>query len=249
MPLHSPPLGYDPNLCGLQQPPTTAAQYPYLSPESDHAFPQNQWGQVVLPDQRLPQAAPPLDFSPLSPTEFGAPSQSNASPTVPPCADVPLHGGILVKLESEASHDAEIPVIGNQVPPVLDDDALMGDSDEEGSITRHDSARRLNQLGLIAAQRAGNRFDMFGTQPRTFSGYADAGVLVSYEPDPSTSPLNDPNIAAVFWHFVNVTGPSISIYERHSFEPSLASLPGQNGQARQHVWACKLIRISEVDVY
>ena len=151
-----------------------------------------------------------------------------------------------MKLESEASHDAEIPVIGCQSPPVPDDDALMEDSDEEGSIKRHDSARKLKQLGLIAAQRASNRFDVFGTQPRTFSGYADAGVLVSYEPDPSTSPLNDPNIAAVFWHFVNVTGPSISIYERHSIDLSLATLPGQNVQTRQHIWACKLTRIYEV---
>ncbi|KAK7927949.1 hypothetical protein PG985_004947 [Apiospora marii] len=239
MPLQSPPLGYDPNLCGLQQPSAAAAQYPYLSPESDHAFPQHPWGQGALPDQQLPQAAPHLDFSPISPTEYGSLSQSSASPTVPQCAGVPLHGGIPVKLECEASHDAEIPVIGSQVPLVPDDDALMGDSDEEGPISRHDSARKLKQLGLIAAKRASNRFDMFGTKPRTFSGYADAGVLVSYEPDPSTSPLNDPNVAAVFWHFVNVTGPSISIYERHSIDLSLANIPGQNVQTRQHIWAYK----------
>ncbi|KAK7981873.1 hypothetical protein PG996_009559 [Apiospora saccharicola] len=240
MPLQSPPIAYDPNLCGFQQPSATAAQYSYLSPESDHAFPQNQWGPGALPDQRLPQAASHLDFSLLSPTEYGGASQSNASPTVPQCAGVPLHGGIPVKMESEASPDAEIPVIGSQVPPVPDDDALMGDSDEEGPLNKYHSARKLNQLGLIAAQQASNRFDVFGTQPRTFSGYADAGVLVSYEPDPSTSPLNDPNIAAVFWHFVNVTGPSISIYERHAFDHSLAaSLQGQNVQARQHIWAYK----------
>lgn len=151
-----------------------------------------------------------------------------------------------MQLESELSDDAEIPVIGRQVPPT-DDDALMGDSDEEGHVAKYNKAIELNQLGMIAAQRASGRFDMFGTQPRTFSGYADSGVLVSYEPDPSKSPLNDPKIAAVFFHFVNVTGPSISIYERHSFDATLASLQGLNVQARQHIWACKLANTTEID--
>ncbi|KAK8042677.1 C6 finger domain-containing protein [Apiospora phragmitis] len=237
MPLQSPPLGYDQNLCGLQQPPPTTAQYPYLTPESDHAFPQGQWRQGALPDPRVPQGAPQLDFSPLSPTEYGAQTQSNVSSTAPRFASAPLDGRIPVQLESEASHDDQLPVIGSQVLPISDDDALMGDSDDEGPIGKHDSTTRLNQLGMIAAQRASDRFDMFGTQPRTFSGYADAGVLVSYEPDPANSPLNDPKIAAVFWHFVNVTGPSISIYERHSFDTTLASFQGHNVQARQHIWA------------
>ncbi|KAK8051318.1 hypothetical protein PG993_002703 [Apiospora rasikravindrae] len=239
MPLQSPSLGYDPNVYGLQHPPPTTAPYPYLSPESDHGFPQNQWRQGAVADQQLPQVAPQLDFSSLSPAEYGPHTQSNVSPTVPQYANAPVDGGIPVQLEGETSHDAEIPVIGSQVPPIPDDDALMGDSDDEGPIAKHDSAIRLTQLGMIAAQRAGDRFDMLGTQPRTFSGYADAGVLVSYEPDPTNSPLNDRKIAAVFWHFVNVTGPSISIYERHSLDLTLARLHGQNVQARQHIWAYK----------
>ncbi|KAK7956859.1 C6 finger domain-containing protein [Apiospora aurea] len=231
MPLQSPPLGYDPNLCGLQHPPPTATQYPYLSPESDHGFPQSQWRQG-------PQVASQLDFSSLSPPEYGPHTQSSVSPTVLQYANASLDGSIPVQLEREASDDTVIPAVGSQVSPVPDDDALMGDSDDEGPIDRHDSAMRLNQLGMVAAQRASGRFDILGTQPRTFSGYADAGVLVSYEPDPAHSPLNDRKIAAVFWHFVNVTGPSISIYERHSFDATLAR-QGQNVQARQHIWAFK----------
>jgi len=161
--------------------------------------------------------------------------------------NIPLDGGYPVQRKGELLDDAEIPVIGHQVPPPPDDDALMGDSDDEGQVAKYNSAARLNQIGMIAAQRASGRFDMFGTQPRTFSGYADSGVLVSYEPDPSKSPLNDPKIAAVFFHFVNVTGPSISIYERHSFDANLARLQGQNVQARQHIWACKPTKITEID--
>ncbi|KAK6828625.1 hypothetical protein PG987_011966 [Apiospora arundinis] len=240
MPLQSPPLGYDPNLCVFQQPPPDTAQYPYLSPESDHSFPQNQWRQGVIPDQRMPpQVAPQLDFSPLSPAEYGAHTQPQVPPIVPQYVNAPPTGGFQVQSEDEPFDDGEIPVVGHHVPSTPDDDALMGDSDDETHVAKYNSAVRLSQLGLIAAQRASDRFDMFGTQPRTFSGYADSGVLVSYDPDPSKSPLNDPKIAAVFTHFVNVTGPSISIYERHSFDSTLASLPGQNVQARQHIWAYK----------
>ncbi|KAI0888823.1 uncharacterized protein GGS22DRAFT_152449 [Annulohypoxylon maeteangense] len=48
--------------------------------------------------------------------------------------------------------------------------------------------------------------------------------------------LNDKQIAAVFWHFINVTGPSISLYERHPFDPTPLFQGTSIPKARQHIW-------------
>ncbi|TRX98337.1 hypothetical protein FHL15_000982 [Xylaria flabelliformis] len=89
-----------------------------------------------------------------------------------------------------------------------DDDASMGESDDEFLAARRDSQFSLDGAGVIASQRFDHQYHMFGTHTRTFSTIGAETVLATYDPSPANSPLTDKHIAAVFWHFMNVTGPN-----------------------------------------
>ncbi|CAK7209878.1 hypothetical protein SCUCBS95973_000590 [Sporothrix curviconia] len=119
-----------------------------------------------------------------------------------------------------------------------DDDASMvaSDDDEEES---DDEAQHLesNDLGVIVAKRLQNRpVDAFGTQMRTFSNFADVNVLATYVPNSVNSPLNDAQTASVFWYFVNVTGPSLSLFERRPVDPTPIFQGQPVPRSRQHIW-------------
>ncbi|KAI1142202.1 hypothetical protein F5Y05DRAFT_402162 [Hypoxylon sp. FL0543] len=111
----------------------------------------------------------------------------------------------------------------------------MAESDDV-PINERRSSLDFNELGIVAFQRLDQPYDVFGTHTRTFSAFAPENLLATYEPSPANSPLNDKQIAAVFWHFVNVTGPSISLYERHPFDPSTIFQGQPIPKARQHIW-------------
>lgn len=103
-----------------------------------------------------------------------------------------------------------------------------------------------SELNLIVSQRLNDRFNSFGTQPRTFAIHADR-VMATYEPSPANSPLNDKQIAEVFWHFVNVTGPTISMYERHPFDGT-TYFQGPQMKGRQHIWTCRCESKATIDL-
>ncbi|KAI2624389.1 hypothetical protein GGR54DRAFT_629665 [Hypoxylon sp. NC1633] len=111
----------------------------------------------------------------------------------------------------------------------------MAESDDV-LISERRTSVDFNDLGVVAFQRFDQPIDMFGTQTRTFSAFAPESFLATYEPSPVNSPLNDKQIAAVFWHFVNVTGPSISLYERHPYDPTPIFQGQPIPKARQHIW-------------
>lgn len=122
-----------------------------------------------------------------------------------------------------------------------DDDASMVASDDEEEDS-DDEAQHLesNDLGVIVAKRLQNRpIDAFGTQMRTFSNFADANVLATYVPSSINSPLNDAQTASVFWYFVNVTGPSMSLFERRPVDPTPIFQGQPVPRSRQHIWTCK----------
>ncbi len=116
----------------------------------------------------------------------------------------------------------------------------MGDSDDELVPVMQDSQLELDEVGLVVPRRLDQPNNFFETQARTFSFFASDNFLATYEPSPMSSPLNDKKIAAVFWHFINVTGPSISLYERHPFDPSPLFQGQPVPKYRQHIWTCRL---------
>ncbi|KAK6085791.1 C6 finger domain-containing protein [Seiridium cupressi] len=228
-PVASSPLNYDPNVYGIQ--PTPIPRFTFFPPETVDAFSQNQWRQG-------PPPPPPLE-SQLEFQEFQQDrSQSNPLDTLPfqhqqiqlPVAgldpDKNYGNQSLFKVQEQQQPNEWVEEDGGE----FEYDDEMGESDDDDIIIQ----RRQSELNSIVSQRLNDRFDSFGIQPRTFAIHANH-VMATYEPSPANSPLNDKQIAEVFWHFVNVTGPAISMYERHPFDGT-TYFEGPQAKARQHIW-------------
>ncbi len=119
-----------------------------------------------------------------------------------------------------------------------DDDASMAESDDDELYPASELVHlESNDLGIIVARRLAGPPDVFGTHMRTYSIFAD-NVLATYIPSSANSPLNDTQTASVFWYFVNVTGPSVSLYERHPFDPSPMFQGETVSKSRNPIWTC-----------
>ncbi|KAM5348079.1 hypothetical protein ACJ41O_007903 [Fusarium nematophilum] len=91
-----------------------------------------------------------------------------------------------------------------------EDDASMCDSDDETRDPRQ-------VLGPVMKQFNGT-WDVNGTRVRAFSTFAQCNVLSDYTASAQITELKDPRMLAIFMHFIQVTGPSMSLYERHPFD-------------------------------
>jgi len=133
-----------------------------------------------------------------------------------------------------------------------DDEASLGESeDEDEGIADDDLAHiKSNDLGIQVAQRVIGQAEYYDVRVRTFSGFVDANsVLDTYTPSSISSPLNDTQTASVFWYFVNVTGPSLSLYERHPFDPSSMFQGQPVPKSRRHIWTCEWHSRCVRDIY
>lgn len=117
-----------------------------------------------------------------------------------------------------------------------DDEASMIDSDDETAPDNHLVHLKSNDLGMELARRLEPHLDAYGVRIRSFAAFADGNILDTYTPSSASSPLNDPQTAAVFWHFVNVTGQSMSLYERQPFDPTSLFEGRPIPQQRPHIW-------------
>lgn len=119
-----------------------------------------------------------------------------------------------------------------------DDEASMADSDDGAMPDPHLIHLESNDLGIQVARQLEPLHDLYGVRIRSFAGVADDNILDTYTPSSASSPLNDSQTAAVFWYFVNVTGHSMSMYERHPFDPSPMFQGHPVPKQRQHIWTC-----------
>ena len=118
-----------------------------------------------------------------------------------------------------------------------DDEASMADSeDDDIPMDVHDAHLESNDLGIHVARRLEATADAYGVRMRTVAGFPELNVLQTYIPSSMSSPLNDSQTAAVFWYFVNVTGQSMSLYERHPFDPTPMFQGQPVPKTRQHIW-------------
>ncbi|KAI1816899.1 hypothetical protein GGS20DRAFT_131737 [Poronia punctata] len=115
------------------------------------------------------------------------------------------------------------------------EDESMGESDDGFPSEQRGPRPGVDDLGAVTSQRFDHQYHMLGTHTRMFSTHGAETVLATYDPTPANSPLTDKNIAAVFWHFINVTGPTMSLYERHPLDPSNV-FPGHRPKSKQHQW-------------
>jgi len=122
---------------------------------------------------------------------------------------------------------------------VSDDDITM--EDYAGSAKWQDDFpddHSNNDLALVVALHTGQ--DNQGLRLRSFTSFIDRpDMLATYIPSPQSSPLRDSMTARIFCHFINVTGPSISMFERHPANPSLIFQGQPVPSSQQHIWTCK----------
>jgi hypothetical protein len=126
-----------------------------------------------------------------------------------------------------------------------DDEMGLDESDQDtlaGFGRSQEDHLRNNDLGIIVALQASQ--DVQEQRLRTYHSFLDGpNVLTSYQPSARSSPLTDSTTARIFYHYVNVTGPSISLYERHPANPSLMFQGRPIPRSQQHIWACKCISL------
>lgn len=81
--------------------------------------------------------------------------------------------------------------------------------------------------------------DLYDTQMSSYYGLPGENVLVNYSPSPTDTPLNDPQTAQVFWYFVTMTAPSLSMYERNTADPSRTFSGEPVATPHRHIWTCE----------
>jgi hypothetical protein len=124
---------------------------------------------------------------------------------------------------------------------VSDDDTTMEEEEERSGTWQEDvqdGHLRNNDLGIVVALQA--RQDNQDLSLRSFTSFIDRpDMLATYVPSSQSTPLRDPMTARIFCHFVNVTGPSMSLFERHPANPSLMFQGAPVPKSQQNIWACK----------
>lgn len=93
-----------------------------------------------------------------------------------------------------------------------DEDASIADSDDE------DGQHQGNQLMHVF--RGLNRRDYHYGGPSPFSRSANDAALGQYMSTPHADELKSEAKRKLFEHFMRVTGPTMSLYERHPFDPA-----------------------------
>ena len=107
-------------------------------------------------------------------------------------------------------------------PPLFDDDDeeedpwdVELDFADPDSVPLSQSQHDLNSM-LVKFAATNKR------RPRTFTSFLDGpSILATYRPSISASPLNDEKVARIFCHFISVTGPCLSIFERQASQSSM----------------------------
>lgn len=135
-----------------------------------------------------------------------------------------------------AAYDPDIDIDGASGEEM--DSGSDGDEDLDGTDQRDELVRTRKLNGLVDG-RAIAHHEVDETRMRTFSAYAEGHTLTSYIPTATQSGLTDPQTLAVFRHFIYVTGPSMSLYERHPFDHSKVSPDIPIPQSGQNIWTCK----------
>jgi hypothetical protein len=125
-------------------------------------------------------------------------------------------------------HDYDIEYDDFEMP---EDDASMGESDDDTQDPRQ-------VLGPVMKQFNGT-WDTNGTRVRTFSTFAQSNILSDYTASARITELMDPVMLQIFMHFIQVTGPSMSLYERHPFDHTGENSFDPTPKGANNLWSCK----------
>ena len=185
-----------------------------------------------------PELCTPIDYQP-PPVMNGypgtqPPSQQSAASFAPPVQNA---------TPDYYDHDFHVPL--TQSPTLLlnqaavevhDVDYYDVDTDEDMmdasalATTAHDPQQALGRI----LQR--NNITIQDMQTRRYDTFLYDGMLDTYRVDEQANPLRNPATARVFAHFIAVTGPSLSIFERHPRNTSVLFNSGHVPLSQQGLW-------------
>lgn len=114
--------------------------------------------------------------------------------------------------------------------PHDNEDAWFEDSDGE-----HESSVALVAPVVQKLYTPGLR----DTSMRSFSQFASSNAVSEYMISPSLSELKDKAKRDIFEHFMRVTGPSMSLYERHPFDASEQQVADSIPGSGTNIWSCE----------
>lgn len=109
-----------------------------------------------------------------------------------------------------------------------------------------DDAMSISDDGLIEAANSRGLQTLTKTwngaraDARKFDFFAQCGALFSYMDSPANSELRNQGEITIFSYFLNITSPTISMYERHPCDP----VEKQEFHSKGHnLWACKFFLV------
>ncbi|KAF2235676.1 hypothetical protein EV356DRAFT_416118, partial [Viridothelium virens] len=215
------------------QPPPTPVS---ANLQAQRTFDYTQYGAYSSPTPI--HASTPITITAQTPdTSFTMPFHGLPSEQQLPASTYPASQpvGIWYQLPSgltiSPSQDLEQAAIENE-----DDDYYDVHSDEDMEIDPTEASLvgyGSQHLGQVMKLHQANTDDLHA---RRFDSFLYAGILDSYRAEWVASPLKNPQTARVFAHFVNATGPNISIFERHTRNTSVLFSDGPVPKYEQGLW-------------
>ncbi|KAL5451546.1 hypothetical protein PMIN07_004956 [Paraphaeosphaeria minitans] len=148
----------------------------------------------------------------------------------------PTAKGLFVKGLSDSDHVSLTQALDEAAVEEVDDDYwdvdsdaemtdMPGAPDEEAMILSRD----FSLMRKIQYQHT-NELSV-----RRYDAFIYEGVLASYKAEQVANPLKNPKTARVFAHFIHVTAPSLSIYERNPRNPA-SLFEGLTPPSQQNLW-------------
>ena len=209
--------------------PLTSPQHHSFQHESQTHQHQHQQHQHQYQPQHQPQHHPQHQHQgPI----LGAPNQSVYDPRY---IKNEVFEGLLQTDNLRSSTNSQLPPTPQKAHKKETDDASIADSDDE------DMA--VDKEKLFGA----NNWSLAGPRLRNFSGFGYDEPLVRYLYTPQDEGLADAGLKTIFMHFIHVTSPVISLFERHPADLILRSDETQrekefglsNLSNGYNLWSCK----------
>lgn len=119
----------------------------------------------------------------------------------------------------------------------VDDDYFDVQSEDEMEIENVALAMRdYNRHHKLSGMLNSNHINIPELQMRRYDTFIYEGMLDYYRVEEHANPLRNPATARVFAHFIAVTGPSLSIFERHPRNTSVLFTEGHIPTSQQGLW-------------
>ncbi len=227
--------------------PTTTATLEKISPASARSSNNISWNHV--PNSENPSPSWPSGGYVHQP-ELSRPVQYHTQPPIPQqlhephydrriSADIPVDPPDFYEIAEQHFQTSQNPTdfLAQAAVETQDDDYFDVQSDEEMEVeTSALSSVDLERQRTLHTILQINNISIQDLQTRRYDTFIYDGILTHYKAEEVASPLRNPATARVFAHFISVTGPSLSIYERHPVNTSVLFTEGQIPFSQQGLW-------------